>query len=331
MENTAFDFRTAKKTFSRLALILCAVLILGTLSQIAVIRIPMLIWGGDNWLITSSTGMWISTFAPLYLIAIPAGLLLFRLIPASEPKTCKISAKSFLSFVPMIMFVSYAGNIIGNLLSALLSGGMADNALLDYALDNHPLKVVVMVILAPLLEEYVFRKQLIDRTRCYGEKTAVLLSGFAFGLFHMNLFQFFYAFAGGCLMAYLYVRTGRLRYPVILHSIVNFMGSVLAPAILSLVDLDLLNSMGTGAVPEEMSEAYARMLPGLMIYSLYALALLGLSVTGLVLLIRRRKRFIWKQTECELPRGTAWKTVFGNVGMVLYVVLCLVFIVLSLL
>lgn len=331
MEYNTFDFTSARKRFSKLGAILCVILILAVLAQVAVVVIPVKLWGGDNWLLTTSTGMWVSTFAPLYLIAIPAGLLLFQRIPAAPPKSCQISVKHFLPFVPMIMFLSYAGNLIGTALSNILSGGMADNALLDYALDNHPLKVVVMVILAPLLEEYVFRKQLIDRTRCYGEKTAVLLSAFAFGLFHMNLFQFFYAFAGGCLLAYLYMRTGRLRYSVILHGIINFMGSVLAPAVLSLVDLEAMENLDPNMALEELAAVYSRILPGMVVYLLYALMLLVLSIIGLVMLIIRWKKQIWQEAEAQLPQGTGVKTVFGNVGMVLYVILCMVFIVLSLL
>lgn len=324
MEYNTYDFASARKRFSKLGAILCVILILAVLAQVAVVVLPVKLWGADNWLLTTSTGMWVSTFAPLYLVAIPAGLLLFQRIPAAPPKAYQISVKSFLPFIPMIMFLSYAGNLIGTFLSDALSGGMADNALLDYALDNHPLKILVMVILAPLLEEYVFRKQLIDRTRCYGEKTAVLLSAFAFGLFHMNLFQFFYAFAGGCLLAYLYVRTGRLRYSVILHGIINFMGSVLAPAVLSLVDLETMENLDPNMAVD------SRILPGMAVYLLYAFVLLVLSIIGLVMLIKRCKKLVWQEAEAQLPQGTGVKTVFGNVGMVLYVILCMVFIVLSL-
>ena len=64
-----------------------------------------------------------------------------------------------------------------------------------------------LVIVGPIFEEWLFRKQLIDHTRKYGEKTAILLSGLAFGLFHMNLFQFFYAFLLGLMFGYVYTRT----------------------------------------------------------------------------------------------------------------------------
>ena len=86
--------------------------------------------------------------------------------------------------------------------------------------------VVFLVILGPIFEEWMFRKQLIDHTRKYGEKTAILLSGLAFGLFHMNLFQFFYAFLLGVMFGYIYMRTSKLRYSTAMHMIINFNGAV---------------------------------------------------------------------------------------------------------
>ena len=81
--------------------------------------------------------------------------------------------------------------------------------------------VVFLVILGPIFEEWMFRKQLIDHTRKYGEKTAILLSGLAFGLFHMNLFQFFYAFLLGVMFGYIYMRTSKLRYSTAMHMIIK--------------------------------------------------------------------------------------------------------------
>ena len=67
----------------------------------------------------------------------------------------------------------YAGNLIGTFLSLLLSGGQAQNALYSFIQTDSPVKIVVIVFLAPVIEEFVFRKKLIDRARRYGEKSAM--------------------------------------------------------------------------------------------------------------------------------------------------------------
>lgn len=330
VNDISYDIKPTRKVFSRIGIALSVILIVATVFQVLWGLIPALLWGEDNWWSSSSWGLWLSTFAPIYLIAVPIGLLLFKRIPAEAPQQQKLGMKQFWVFLLIAFPLMYGGNIIGTVLSAILSGGSAENTIVEYAMDTNPLKIAVMVILAPLIEEYVFRKQIIDRTRKYGEKTAVFLSALTFGLFHLNLFQFFYAFGLGLLFAYLYTRTGRLRYPVLIHSIVNFMGSVVAPLVLSVVNLEALTQMDPNATAEEIMTQYGDMLPGLAVYMLYVLILLGLSITGLVLLILKCRKLVWKEADAQLTKGTAVKTAYLNAGMIVYILLCVSMIVLTL-
>ena len=52
-----------------------------------------------------------------------------------------------------------------------------------------------------------------------------------FGLFHGNFGQFFYAFAVGSVFAYVALRTGGIRYTVVLHFLVNFFGMTVSLAV----------------------------------------------------------------------------------------------------
>lgn len=330
MNETTYDFASAKRTFSRMGLALSAILAISTVLQVLWFAIPAAISGEDNWASTSSWWMWLGTIVPLYMLAIPIGLMIMRKLPTQTPQDNKLSAKNFLVFVPMCICVMYGGNLIGTVLSLVLSGGTAENAVMNYAMDNSLLKVLVMVILAPLLEEYVCRKQVIDRTRQYGEKTAVFLSALVFGLLHQNLYQFFYAFGLGLIFAYIYTRTGRLRYSVLLHGFVNFLGSVVAPWLLSNVDIAALENLDPTASEEVIMEILAPMLPGFLMFMLYALLLIGFAVWGLVLLILKCRKLMWKQAEAQLPGGTAVKIVYLNVGMVLYILLCIASIIIAL-
>lgn len=331
MNENLCEIRQVRKGFSRIGWALSVLLLVSSLLQGLWFAVPEMIWGEENWFNASSWGMWLGTFVPIYLIGVPAGLLLFKKLPKETPQAGKLGAKNFFVFLLICFCLMYGGNIIGTVLSMVLSGGNAENGIMDYAMDTNPLKIIVMVILAPLIEEYIFRKQIIDRTRKYGEKLAVFLSALTFGLFHLNLFQFFYAFGLGLLFAYLYMRTGRLRYPVILHGIINFMGSVVGPLILSLVDLDALASMDINATEAEIMAQYGDMLPGLLAIMLYAMVLIGLAITGLVLLILKCRKLAWKEAAAQLPKGSAVKTAYLNVGMVLFVLLCVSMIILSLL
>ena len=258
------------------------------------------------------------------------GLLILRRLPAQAPEEHPLGFGNAVALFLISVFIMYTGSILGTMLSMVLSDGEATNATAELAMDNHPLKVLFMVILAPVLEEFVFRKQLIDRTRRYGEKTAVMLSAVTFGLLHQNLFQFFYAFGLGLLLAYIYLRTGRLRYSAILHAVINFMGSVLAPWVLSLVDQEALLAMESSLPTDETLAQYMDVLPGLLVMSGYIMLLMGMFIAGLVLFIIKCRRLVWRESEAQLPRGTALRTVYCNGGMVLYMLLCLGMIVISL-
>ena len=320
MDESHYDLAAARKAFSRIGLAFCAILVITWVLQVLWVTIPTAIWGEDNWATSTSWGMWLYASIPLYCFAIPTGLLILRKLPAQAPQEAQLDRSDFFIFLPICFCLMYTGNLLGTGLSYLLSSGTAENAVESFAMDNHPLKFVVIVILAPLLEEYVCRKQLIDRTRQYGEKTAVLLSALVFGLLHQNLFQFFYAFALGLVFAYIYTRTGRLRYSVAIHCIINFMGSVIAPWLVSMTNEAALSGIDPFALP-----------PSLLLTALYGMFLIGMSIAGLVLLISKSRQLIWKEAAAPLPRGTAAKTVYLNVGMVLYILLCIASFVLALL
>lgn len=326
MEETAYALKPARKTFSRIGIAMSAIVLISPVARLILLTVAARLWGSNNWLSQSSWGTWISSFLPLYAAAIPVSLLIMGKLPTQTPAEHKLKGTHFLFILPICFFLMYSGSIIGTVLSMILSGGTAENAISELATDNNPLKILVVVILAPLLEEYVCRKQIIDRTRQYGEKTAVFLSALTFGLLHQNLFQFFYAFAIGLIFAYVYLRTGRLRYSVLLHAIINFMGSVIAPLILSLVDMEKIANLDANVPTEELVAMMADILPKLLLMLLYLVVLFSVATLGLIffILVLARKQLIWKTADNTLPKGTAAKTVYLNVGMVLYVVLCLV-------
>ena len=47
-----------------------------------------------------------------------------------------------------------------------------------------------------------------------------------FGIIHGNLYQFFYAFGLGALMGYVYCTYGKIIYPIIIHVVINTIGSI---------------------------------------------------------------------------------------------------------
>lgn len=316
----------AKKHFSRIGAALLTFLISAAVFQtVAAVVVALVLEDpsqAPGWL------NWAVTFAPMYLLAAPLGLLVMRRVPSRQRERHGMGVGRFLKFAAISVFIMYAGNLVGSLILAALEtviGTSAENPLLNYAFDdNIVIRALVMAVLAPAVEEYIFRKQLIDRMNVYGEKLAVFTSALLFGLFHGNLSQFFYAFALGLVFGYVYLKTGRLRYSTALHMMVNFMGSVVAPAALESVDLTMLESIDLSN-PAAITELGTSLLPVLA----YGLVMLALVVTGLVLFCINFRKVSFDPAPMEIEKGRRFKTVFLNPGMILFTLLCLASVALT--
>lgn len=316
----AGDLDAAKKHFSKLGLGTFAILGADAVAQILLVTVMNAVW--PQWS-ENSWGMWLITSAPLYLIAVPIGLLILRKAPAKPLEKHSMKPGRYLVSAIICIFMMYAGNILGAIVTALLQllpGISAENPVLSYAADTSVIpKVLFMVILAPVIEEYVFRKQLIDRMDIYGEKLAVVTSALMFGLCHGNLSQLFYAFSLGLVFGYVYLKTGKLRYSIGLHMFINFLGSVLAPLFIERIAvLDTMETLDMAALEP--------VLPWLLGFAVYAFVLIGLAITGLVLLCVNKRKASFAQAELELPKGSRFKTVSMNAGMLLLMIGCAVLI-----
>ena len=92
--------------------------------------------------------------------------------------------------------------------------------------------ILTAVIIAPVMEELVFRKYLVDRLVPYGQKTAVVLSGLFFWSFSWKLLPVFLRGHSWRVFAWMYSTTGRIRYNIVMHMLINLLGGVL-PVVLS--------------------------------------------------------------------------------------------------
>lgn len=264
--------------------------------------------------------LWILSFVPVYGVGIPVGILLLRRLPADPAEQNKMSVKNFFLAFLMCFPMMTAGNLAGNLISSIFSGGKAINNIAEIVTKLDPLTILTMVIVAPIAEETIFRKLLIDHTVRFGEANAVVFSALAFGLFHGNLYQVFYAFGIGLIFGYVYVRTRNVRYTMLLHFIINFMGGVIAPLLISLANPEFLEADSSAimdlmlADPQEAVPALLSLLP----LSLYGMLQLGLSIAGLVLLILKRKQIFFMPTQEQVPGGMRLQSIYVNSGVIFF-------------
>jgi membrane protease YdiL (CAAX protease family) len=120
---------------------------------------------------------------------------------------------------------------------------------------------------------------------------------------HGNLSQFFYAFGLGLLLGYVYARTGKLRYSIGLHMIINFMGSFVGILILRLsesLDLPALSNMNP-ADYASVFESLGAKIWLLLAIGLYGFVIFSLFIAGLVFLIRGRKQIVLTKAQFMIP------------------------------
>lgn len=319
--NPFFEWlKQARRDFSRIGASLCLMVVIWYALATVLEGALYAAVGGKgetpNWVTYVGSGV------PLYLIAMPIAVMLMGKSTVIETRKFDMKPGLFFKLLLMCLPMMWVGSVFGSMLSMVLSNGEATDRVADLAMQTNIWNVVFLVIVGPIFEEWLFRKQLIDHTRKYGEKTAILLSGLAFGLFHMNLFQFFYAFLLGLMFGYVYTRTSKLRYSTAMHMIINFNGGVLAPWVLTRVDLDQLEKVSEAAEngnAAAMEQWASQNVEGLAIMLVYFVLYGAVILAGFVLLIRNFKRFEFYTAPEELPRGTRAKTVCGNVGMIMFI------------
>ena len=322
------DLRKASKTFSRLGLGL--LLFIGVPSVL-----QFLLQAGISILRPEITEepwyLWALSLLPLYLLGFPLLLILFLTVPAEPPEKKSMPLYRWLGVFAVSVFVMYVGNIVGTVITsffAFFKGGEVSNAIAEILESANLLWTVpAVVIVAPVMEELICRKLLIDRTRRYGELTAAFFSATAFGMIHGNFSQFFYAFGLGFVFAFVYLKTGRVIYTMLLHATVNFFGGVIGPLVLQNVDSDALFSGDMQRVMEYLANGGLKDVVPLLLEAGFMIAM---ATVGLVLLIVFRKSIRVAPAIEPLPRGKAFTTAYCNVGVILFILFCLVLFVLSL-
>jgi len=267
-----------------------------------------------------------------YVFAMPLlAMVLSIKMPAKAPEKRKVGFGWWLVFFIISYSLMFSANIIGTILNLIISG-LSGHSLSTYSIQeiiqNANIWVVTActVLIAPLVEELIFRKILVDRCGRYGEAASALLSGMAFGLFHGNLNQGIYAFCLGYFLALIYSKTGKIHVTVGIHMLINFMGSFVPMMLFKLVDYDMLTSLSTADM-ENLTNYVMGHAGGIVLLGIYEMLIFGLVIAGMILMIVNRKKFLPRKGEIQLPAHTTFSTVMGNPGMILFTIASVAYIV----
>ncbi len=250
-----------------------------------------------------------------YILPFPILLFLMKKLPSEKITRHNLDLKTIFLYISITFTLMWIGNLIGLLLDFVI-GIMMHTTITNpvHELINTQdiwLNLILISIIGPIFEEIFMRKLLIDRTIKYGAKISIILSAALFAFMHGNISQFFYTLLIGGFFAYVYIKSGKITYAILLHMIANFMGSVV-----SLIVVESSNAITHGNyTPLDLG-----------IVAIYLILILIIFFFGIIGILKLRYENL-----DELKRGinlnNPFKTMFLNYGMICFIGFCTVLII----
>lgn len=269
----------------------------------------------------------------MYFIALPMCTLSWRKMEKSKPHNNKFSWFLGFKVFSLAIFLSVVSKIISSMVHYVLESTIGTTFTQDTVDMIIQMKwyeaVIPVAVIFPFFEELLFRKLIIDRTKMYGEGLSIIFSALLFAFFHCSIDQFFYTFALGILLGYVYVNTGKLKLCWLLHGLFNLWGSIIPLAILQVIDYEYITEI---AMSEELMLSFEEMLKlyisssVIIIYEMFHLAFI---VFGGIFFWKIKKDVRFSPAEKQLPKDSEGMVAFVNVGVIICVALSVITILLS--
>ena len=236
---------------------------------------------------------------PMYLVGLPAALVFFNIGTPTAPTKRRMTLPAWIGVLAICFVLTMLGSSIGVAVNEFIArtvGVEQGNAVAELT-QNTPLwaNILCIGIAAPIVEEIVYRKLVIDRLHRYGDLFAVLVSGILFGAIHGNFSQFFYAMFVGIVFGLVYVQTGKLRYTIALHMAINLIGGVYTS--------EMQRNLG-GTIPEDLTITADNAVGMIMLLAYYAFIILCFIIAPIALSKLQDKIHLRKPA----VRLTAWQT-----------------------
>lgn len=89
-----------------------------------------------------------------------------------------------------------------------------------------PLSLIFIIVIAPVIEEILFRGVVLKPLEKYGKLLAIVISSLLFAIYHGNIIQGIYAFICGLLLGFV-ASEYSLKYSVILHIFNNLISTII--------------------------------------------------------------------------------------------------------
>lgn len=188
-----------------------------------------------------------------------------------------------------------------------------------------PVMLFFMAVVPAFCEETLFRGVVYGGYRKHGDKfVAVLLSGFLFGIMHMNLNQALYAFAIGILLALLFEATDSIFPTMLFHFVYNAQSCCLMYFVEEIMPGFYSDSANVAAATETTS-----LYPMIAVYIIIAAIFTPLAVCMLYKIAKNEGRVEQlketlpgkKEGKMRIATASFWVATVLAVGFVVYDIL----------
>lgn len=133
---------------------------------------------------------------------------------------------------------------------------------------------VYVAVIPAFVEEYLFRWTICKNLAVYGKSTAIIISAILFALMHANIEQILYTFVAGVLLAWVYLETKNIAFPILIHFVNN--------------GISAIGDIISARLGEKASETYLSYTDAII------LILTIISVIGLGMYFKKKGRLIEK-------------------------------------
>lgn len=206
-------------------------------------------------------------------------------------------ARTAMISFPAVMLLNLLLSFIITVITLVLSeNGItvpeADFSISEVSVKAFFFQLLYSVIVAPIVEETLYRGIALHLLKPYGKGMAVIVSSLIFGLMHGNISQAASAFAVALVMGTITVQCGSIIPTIIIHLLNNLIATM----------PDFSNALGSD-----------------LIYNIYiGIVILCLVLGTLVIFAYHKKITLPKDEGCVLELSTRYMYAMLNIPMILY-------------
>lgn len=187
------------------------------------------------------------------------------------------------------------------------------------------LNLLLIAVVPAVVEELVFRGILFHSYRRNNILRAGILSAFLFGLMHLNVNQFLYAFAMGIIFAFVIEATGSIFSSMLMHFVIN------ANSVIAYYMYGQIKEMAGDELTKQITDIQSDFAVGTTV-SLVVMALIGLILAALVYYwlcyrngtVAHIKNILWKpgRKVLDLEYGKIF-----SIPLIIGIIICICYII----